>query len=631
MSSRKTDLFSQLTTFFKSGSPAIRAKVKEQIPSAVNVDNRFYGNLKFLSRTFNNNGMASSSHNFQDRSSRLQDYNEMDSYALVNAALDIYADEATSQDINGRTLHIYSENPAIKTVLDDLFNNVVNFEFNARPWVRNVVKYGDFFLYNQVTPGQGITNVVPIPVNDLQREEGFDPENPLAYRFRLSNGKHLESWEVAHVRLLGNDVFLPYGTSVIDGARRTWRQIVMLEDSMLVYRITRAVDRRVFYVDIGGIPADEVDNFMEQAKVSVRSQSVVDRSTGRVDLRYAAMSIEDDYWLPTRGPDTGTKIDTLPAGNNQAQIDDVEYIRKLLIASLKVPSAYLNYSDAVTGASALSQVDIRFSRTINMLQRTIVSELNKLALIHLYVLGFRGSDLINFELRLSNPSTIAQQQKLDLMKQKFEIASASPTLADVSLLSEKWVYKNVLGLNEQEILNVRRERLEDVRAKAALEAVSVISQQGSDLDLAQEPTEETETPPPENEPSLDTAGDDHGDADLILDTDDSSLPVRVFQGVRKSKKNSSLGDIKEELRKSIAKAHVEKEQTNNSNHVSIKPFVGQFELNMLHSIPLGSSSIFLNETNATHVFLKNVSKNDEKILEEEDPLKFKLYATSNDG
>jgi hypothetical protein len=529
MAQSRGSLFQQLTRLFRSG-PIVKKKVR-------NLDTRIAGpdltgqssSVLLLSKTQvgNFNSIISGGQGYvtQERMSRLQDFNEMDAYAEINAALDIYADESVAQDANGKSLHIHSDNPAIKKNLEELFYNTLNAEFNLRPWTRNLVKYGDFYLYVDVSPQYGVINVVPIPVNELTREEGFDPKDPLAIRFRwmtLGN-RTLENWEVAHFRLLGNDMYLPYGSSMLDGARRIWRQLVLIEDAMLVYRVTRASERRVFYIDVGGVPPDEIANYMEAAKTNIKSAQVQDRTTGRVDLRYNPLSVEEDYWIATRGQDTTTRIDTLQAGQNTGNVEDVQYIQKKLIAALKVPAAYLGYNDAIPGASGLAQVDIRFSRTINMVQRTIVSELNKIAMIHLYTAGFRGEDLIDFEIHLSNPSTIAQQQKLELLRTRFEIAGTAPTLSDTPLMSERWIQRNVIGLNDQEILQNKRERLDDVRAQGAMEAAGVIGG-GSDSESEEAPTDEG--------PGLETASDSNeGQGDLITSTVyGDQIPTRVREG-----------------------------------------------------------------------------------------------------
>lgn len=560
MAQRRGTLFQQLTRLFRSG-PVVKRKVR-------NSDTRVAGpdmsgqssSVLLLSKTQvgNFNSIISGGQGYvtQERMSRLQDFNEMDAYAEINAALDIYADESVAQDAAGKSLHIHSDNPAIKKNLEELFYNTLNAEFNLRPWTRNLCKYGDFYLYIDVSSEYGVINVVPIPVNELTREEGFDPQDPLAVRFRwmtLGN-RTLENWEVAHFRLMGNDQYLPYGSSMLDGARRIWRQLVLIEDAMLVYRVTRSPERRVFYVDVGGVSPDEIANYMEAAKTNIKSSQVLDRATGRVDLRYNPLSVEEDYWIPVRGSDTNTRIDTLQAGQNTGNVEDVQYIQKKLIAALKVPAAYLGYNDAIPGSSGLAQVDVRFSRTVNMIQRTIVSELNKIAMVHLFTAGFRGDDLVDFEIRLSNPSTIAQQQKLELLRTRFEIAGTAPPASPGSespLMSERWIQRNVMGLNDQEILQNKRERLDDVRAAGALEAAGVLAGGEGGGEADGEGGEEiggaeaggAEAGGEAGGPGLETAADDNrGQGDLITSTTmdgqprvrEGDAPVKLMPGLKKA-------------------------------------------------------------------------------------------------
>lgn len=377
----------------------------------------------------------------------------------IAAAMDIYADETVAQDERGRVLHIYSDNEKIKEVLEDLFYNTLNVEFNLRSWARNLVKYGDFFLYNDVSPEYGVINSFPIPVNEIEREENYDPNDPFAVRYRwvtLGN-RTLENWEVTHFRLLGNDMFLPYGSSIIEPARRIWRQLILIEDAMLVYRVVRAPERRVFYIDVANIPPENVPMYVEEQRKNLRTNQVVDRSTGRLDLRYAPLSIEDDYFIPVRGGESGTKIDTLAGGQNAAAVEDVAYIQKKLFAALKIPRAYLGYDEMLSSKATLAQEDIRFSRTINVIQKVLIAELNKLAIIHLYANGFSEQDLQNFALHLSNPSTIAQQQKLELWRAKFEIAGSVPE----GMGSKEFVRKKIWGLTDEEISEIDRQRFNE--------------------------------------------------------------------------------------------------------------------------------------------------------------------------
>jgi hypothetical protein len=382
-----------------------------------------------------------------------------------------------AQDDKGRVLHVFSENEKIKEVLEDLFYNTLNVEFNMRSWVRNLCKYGDFFLYNDVSPEYGVVNAFPIPVNEVEREENYDREDPFAVRFRwvtLGN-RVLENWEVSHFRLLGNDMFLPYGSSIIEPARRIWRQLILIEDAMLVYRVVRAPERRVFYIDVANIPPNDVPTYLEEQKKNLRSSQVIDKNTGRVDLRYNPLSVDEDYFIPVRGGDTGTKIDTLAGGQNTAAVEDVAYIQKKLFAALKIPRAYLGYDDMLSSKATLAQEDIRFSRTINVIQKVILAELNKLAIIHLYAAGFSDDDLVDFTLRLSNPSTVAQQQKLEIWRAKFEIAGSMPE----GMGSKRFIYKNIWDINDDDIDELNRDQLKEALIAAKLEALGAGEAGGS--------------------------------------------------------------------------------------------------------------------------------------------------------
>jgi hypothetical protein len=386
----------------------------------------------------------------------------------ISAALDLWADESVAQDEKGRVLHVYSDNEKIKELLEDLFYGTLNVEFNLRAWVRNLCKYGDQFLLIDVSPNFGVSNVFPIPVNEIEREENFDPGDPFAVRFRwvtLGN-RTMENWEVAHLRLLGNDMFLPYGTSMIEAARRVWRQLILAEDAMLVYRVVRAPERRVFYIDVGNLPANEIEPYMEEQKAKLRTSEVVDRESGRVDLRHNPISILEDFFIGVRGTETGTKIDTLSGGQNTAAVEDVAYIQKKLIAALKIPRAYLGFDESLSSKSTLAQLDIRLSRTVNVIQKTVISELNKIAIIHLFANGFSGDDLQNFVLRLSNPSTVAQQQKLELWRTKFDIGGLMPE----NMGSAEFVQREIWGLNTDQINNIKSQRIDEKAFNDKLEA-----------------------------------------------------------------------------------------------------------------------------------------------------------------
>jgi len=469
MAKKENDnIFSRLTTLFRSG-PVVKRRVKDFRPSAKNTT-AFELFRKTQSHVYSS---AMSAYGSYDRMARYSDFQEMEYTPEIASALDIYAEEAVAPDELGNVLHIYSENQAINRILNELFYDTLNVNFNLTAWVRNMCKYGDFFLFNDVSPDQGVINVYPIAVNEIEREEGFDKDDPLAVRFRwMTQGNQiLENWQVSHFRILGNDAFLPYGTSVLEAARRIWRQLILIEDAMLVYRIVRAPDRRVFYIDVGNIPPEEIPNYMEQAQAQLKKNQVVDRNTGRVDLRYNPLSVDEDYFLPVRGAATGTKIDTLAGGNNAAAVEDVQYIQKKLFAALKIPKAYLGYDEGLGAKATLSQEDIRFSRSINRIQRTILSELNKIAIIHLHAHGFEGTDLLDFELKLTNPSTIAQQQKLELYTTKFTIAQSAAGVE--GLVDKKWIRKNIFMMSDDEIRAIDKGLIKDKEMALKIEAVKL--------------------------------------------------------------------------------------------------------------------------------------------------------------
>jgi hypothetical protein len=453
-------LFQRLTKLFKSG-PVVKKKIRTQDTAIAVADKtKSSGALLFqksLAPTYAT--IPANAYNLSERLMRYQDFAEMEYTPEIAAAMDIYADETVAQDERGRVLHIYSDNEKIKEILEELFYNTLNVEFNLRSWARNLVKYGDFFLYNDVSPEYGVINSFPIPVNEVEREENYDPNDPFAVRYRwvtLGN-RTLENWEVTHFRLLGNDMFLPYGSSIIEPARRIWRQLILIEDAMLVYRVVRAPERRVFYIDVANIPPENVPMYVEEQRKNLRTNQVVDRATGRLDLRYAPLSIEDDYFIPVRGGESGTKIDTLAGGQNAAAVEDVAYIQKKLFAALKIPRAYLGYDEMLSSKATLAQEDIRFSRTINVIQKVILAELNKLAIIHLYANGFDEEQLQNFTLHLSNPSTVAQQQKLELWRAKFEIAGSIPE----GMGSKEFARKKIWGLTDEEIEEIDEQRYKE--------------------------------------------------------------------------------------------------------------------------------------------------------------------------
>ena len=394
-----------------------------------------------------------------------RDYDMMDNDPIISSVMDIYADESTIKDEFGKIISIKTDNTQVQQVLDNLFYDVLNIEFNLWPWVRNMCKYGDFFLYMDIDAEYGIVNAIPLSIYETIRIEGEEPGNPFSVRFEVQNDflqlgkKDFDNYEIAHFRLLADTNFLPYGKSMIEGGRRVWKQLQLMEDAMLVHRIMRAPDKRKFKIDIGNIPPAEVENYMQKMIERMKKTPLVDPKTGDYNLRYNMMNITEDFYLPVRGKDSGTEIETMQGLQFNA-IEDIEYLRNKLMAAFKVPKSFLGYEEDLSGKATLAAQDVRFARTIERIQRIVISELTKIAIVHLYVQGFRDQELVNFELSLANSSTLYEQEKISVWRERFSLAQQM-TGGQAVLLSQDWVYNNILEMSEDQIVEERRKMEED--------------------------------------------------------------------------------------------------------------------------------------------------------------------------
>ena len=402
--------------------------------------------------------------------SRLQlfrDYDMMDNDPIIASVMDIYADESTVKDEFGQILSVRSKNEQIQDILNNLFYDILNIEFNLWPWVRNMVKYGDFFLFLDIHPEYGIINVMPLSIYETIRVEGQGQANPegtntvtpakemagpFTVKFKIENDflnlgkKEFDNYEIAHFRLLSDTNFLPYGKSMVEGGRRVWKQLQLMEDAMLIHRIMRAPDKRKVLVDIGNIPPAEIDTHMQRIIDRMKKTPLVDPKTGDYNLRYNMMNITEDFYLPVRGKDSGTDITNLPGLQFNA-IEDIEYLRNKMMAAFKVPKSFLGYEEDLTGKASLAAQDVRFARTIERIQRIVVSELTKIAIIHLYTQGFKDEDLVDFELHMTSPSVIYEQEKINLWTQKINLASQ---ITQTKYLSRNWVYNNILEISDED-------------------------------------------------------------------------------------------------------------------------------------------------------------------------------------
>jgi len=456
----------------------------------------------------------------QGRAERYADFEQMEYMPEIASAIDIYADEMTTSTFINNLLTIDTRNQEIKHILEELYMDILNVEFNLFGWCRSMCKFGDFFLYLDIEEGKGITNAIGLPTHELERMEGLDKTNPNYIQYQWnSGGLTFENWQVAHFRILGNDKYSPYGTSVLEPARRIWRQLTLIEDAMMAYRIVRSPERRIFKIEVGNIPPQEVEQYVQRVMTQMKRNQVIDPDTGRVDLRYNPLSVEEDYFLPVRNG-VGSDISSLAGGQFTGDIDDVKYLRAKLFAALKVPESYLAGGEAggEVEKGALAQKDIRFARTIQRLQRSVISELEKIGIIHLHTLGYKNKDLVSFKLRLSNPSRIAELQELEYWRTKFDIAAS----ATETYFSRRWIGENIFNLSEADQLRNEREQFYDRVFIAELEKVAEVAENerggigGGGDDLA---GDATGTDAGDLAGDLDLGGDTGGDTDLDLGGD----------------------------------------------------------------------------------------------------------------
>jgi hypothetical protein len=404
------------------------------------------------------------------------DYESMDTDAIISSALDIYADESTMKNEFDQVLTIQCQNENVQKILHNLFYDICNIEFNLWPWLRNMCKYGDAFLKLDITEGYGVVNVVPLSSYEMTREEGEDPTDPYKVTFKQEGAAgqfEYQNFEIAHFRLLSDANFLPYGKSMVEPARKTWKQLTMMEDAMMIHRIMRAPEKRIFKIDVGNIPPNEVDTYMQSIIDKMKKVPYVDQTTGEYNLKFNMQNMMEDFYLPTRGGESGTGIESV-SGLDFNAIDDIEYLRNKMMSALRVPKAFLGYDEQVEGKATLAAEDIRFARTIERLQRIAVSELTKIAIVHLYTQGFKDEDLVDFELNLTTPSTVYEQEKIAIWQEKIRLAT---DIQSSKLLSDEWVYENIFNMGDAAWQKERESVISDIKLKFRQ---SQIEQEGND-------------------------------------------------------------------------------------------------------------------------------------------------------
>ena len=490
-----TSLFSRLRRLFSTdvvirnvGGNQLKVIDSEQIQSLGQLQtNSLYDRFnKLYSTTGGLNYNLNQQVNFP--STRIQlytDYEAMDTDSIVASTLDIVSGESTLRNDMNETLQIRSADETIQKILYNLFYDVLNIEFNLWSWTRNMLKYGDFYLKLEISEKFGVYNVIPFSSYTIIRVEGSDPANPSDVKFKydpsysvsenplgfqtispgmgVNTGDEVmfDNYEMAHFRLLSDFNYLPYGRSYLEPARKIWKQMTLMEDAMLIHRIVRAPEKRTFFVNVGNIPPAEVEGYMQRMINKMKKTPYVDPQTGEYNLKFNMQNILEDFYIPVRGGDATTRIETTK-GLDYAAIEDVTYLRDKLFAALKVPKAYLGYEGDLEGKATLAAEDIRFARTVERIQKILVSELTKIALVHLYAQGYDGGSLTNFELSLTTPSIIYDQERIALMKEKVELAAS---MLDQKLMPTDWIYDNIFHFSEDQYQEYRDLIVEDQKRR----------------------------------------------------------------------------------------------------------------------------------------------------------------------
>ena len=422
------------------------------------------------------------------------DFEAMEFYPTIAAALDIMMEESTTINDKGRVMNIYSDSKRVKGIIEDLLFNRLDIHTSLPMWTRNTCKYGDNFVYLNISDSNGVVGAKQMPNYEMERREsglfdmitGRDTVNgqvstgdKIKFYWR---GRDVEfnSWQIAHFRLLGDDRRLPYGTSVLEKARRIWKQLILSEDSMLVYRVTRAPERRVYKIYVGNIDDGDVEAYVNQIADRFKRMPITDPNTGQIDLRYNQLSNDQDFFIPVRDESAPNPIDTLPGASNLDQIADIQYLQHNLFTALRVPKPFLGFDDTTGEGKNLALQDIRFSRTINRIQQAMLQELNKIAMIHLYILGFE-EDFDNFTLTLNNPSTQAEMLKVEHLQTKVTLYkdAVSDSGNGFGAMSMTRAKRDILGMSDDDIKqDLLEQRMEKAAAAELANSANVIKHTG---------------------------------------------------------------------------------------------------------------------------------------------------------
>ena len=417
-----------------------------------------------------------------------RDADLMDAFPEIGAALDIVSEESTITNDKGMIVNVYSKSDRIKSILEDLFVNRLNIQLTGQMIIRAMCKYGNQFMLLDVDNKNGVKGWKQMPVFNMERiENGIqnpygagasiavngitkdDADMSTQFIWLDDNNSQIpfRDWQIAHFRLLTNSLYLPYGVSYLNAARRHWRMLSLMEDMMLIYRLERSIERRVYKIFVGAIDDADVQAYVERIANEFKRTPIVDPMTGQIDLRKNILSVDQDIFIPVRDENAPTPIDTLSAAQNMTALDDIKFVQNKVLTALRIPKSFLNFEEAAGEGKNLALMDIRFTRTVNRIQQAFLMELTKVASIHLFLLGF-NDELNNFTLSMNNPSTQAEGLEIENMQKKIDAVrdAVSDPGNGLPVMSQTRALKQIMKWSEKEI----KENLEEIRLEKGIAA-----------------------------------------------------------------------------------------------------------------------------------------------------------------
>lgn len=416
-----------------------------------------------------------------DLISRFVDYEDQDDSPLISSALDIYADDATQFDsVHQKSLWVEAEDEDVRGMLDHLFQKTLRVDERVWEDMRTLVKYGNYFAEQVVKDGDGVValNYLPPPtVRRIEVENAvmgylYDPKGV----FKISTAEFLEGlkrkndigagneapkshstavyegWEMIHMRLRGKNPRSVYGFGVGEPARWLYKRLVLLEDSIILHRLTRAPSRYAFYVDVSQIPPQDTNNYLNRIKQQIKKKKFVNPSTGKLDQRWDVLGSDDDFFLPVRDGKESTRIESL-AGPVYDHIEDIKFFENKLFAALKIPKPYMGYEES-TAKSHLAAEDARFARTVMRFQREMRNGYKRVANTHLAAKRI-NPDKVDFDVCMTIPSSIFEIAQLEVRKAELDLAK------DLEAYAPKaWIMHHILGFSDDQI-----EEMEKIRVR----------------------------------------------------------------------------------------------------------------------------------------------------------------------